>query len=262
MVALVDEADIPIRYVSKENGGKHTALKLGMELTETDYFCDCDDDDTYTTDMVGFFLGAWSQIESEGRDDICAVRSLTQYEDGRIVCSYNFDMNEMGSQFDATTLEMEYVRNQHQENQTCYSIKALRSANIWPEGYWLSDRHTFLSEGIWQGRLALKYKCRYVYHVTRKYNEATEGLMRGKMNHQRALNAFINYHMSLNEQWDYISKNKRKLLKHVGIMGAFRSLAGISVFEQMKHTIPCGMKSWILMTAPFCYLLRKIKMGN
>ena len=56
MAQLIEETDIPIRYVSKENGGKHTALKLGMELTETDYFCDCDDDDTYTVDMVDFFL--------------------------------------------------------------------------------------------------------------------------------------------------------------------------------------------------------------
>ena len=260
MMRLVDESGIPLRYVSKGNGGKHTALKLGMEVTETKYFCDCDDDDTYTPDMVDFFLKVWSQIESEGRDDIGAVRSLTQNVEGKIVCGYDFDLNEMGRQFDATTLEMEYVRYQHQENQTCYSTKALRSVDIWPTDYWLSNHHTFLSEGIWQGRLARKYKCRYVYKVTRMYNETTEGLMRGKMDHQRAINTFLNYHMLLNEQWDYISRNKRKLLKQIGIMGAFRSFAGISVFEQMGHIIPFSLKCWTLMAAPFCYLLCKIKL--
>lgn len=49
---LAESSDFDIKYVKKENGGKHTALMLGIELTETELFLCVDSDDTLTNDAV------------------------------------------------------------------------------------------------------------------------------------------------------------------------------------------------------------------
>ena len=54
--AFADKADFPVRYVYKENGGKHTAYNLALELACGDWFLCVDSDDMLAENAVEIIL--------------------------------------------------------------------------------------------------------------------------------------------------------------------------------------------------------------
>lgn len=55
-------ADFNIRYYYKQNGGKHTAWNMALELIETEYFICLDSDDALTDDALERMLFHWDSI--------------------------------------------------------------------------------------------------------------------------------------------------------------------------------------------------------
>ena len=79
---LIKQSEITIRYLRKENGGKHTALNLGISNIESPLTFIVDSDDTLTPDAVGTIL---SVHEKYGKNDrLCGYAFLRQYPDGKI----------------------------------------------------------------------------------------------------------------------------------------------------------------------------------
>lgn len=65
--ALIDEMKIKIIYIHKENGGKHTAINLGVDMIETPYVFIVDSDDYITDKAIEFINNTIQQgdIESD-----------------------------------------------------------------------------------------------------------------------------------------------------------------------------------------------------
>lgn len=61
-------ADFPIRYYWKENGGRHTAVNYSYSLIHTDYVVTCDSDDELMPDAIEKMIRTWRIIESSGRN--------------------------------------------------------------------------------------------------------------------------------------------------------------------------------------------------
>jgi len=251
---LLRISQIPMMYIQKENGGKHSAFKVALENCETEFFQCMDDDDVYFPEAVDFFLGKWKEIKSQGKWEVGAIRTLTLNQDGTYRTKFDVT-KELGREFDMTTLEMNYVQNKRMENWTCYDTEKLRSVDLFPKDYWLHDRHKFFLESIWQGRFARKYKCRYVYLALREYNDQeTQSLTRGKKNEQRCMDTFINSHLVLNEQYDYIRRDKKQLLRRVISTGRVRLDAHISLISQLAHCQNAGIKLLLILFYPISFM--------
>lgn len=48
----IEEKLVEIKYIKKENGGKHTAIELANQVCQTAYICCCDSDDFLSDDAV------------------------------------------------------------------------------------------------------------------------------------------------------------------------------------------------------------------
>ena len=53
------QASFPVRYVKKDNGGKHTAINLGVSMISSGLTFIVDSDDWLTEDAVSTILGAY-----------------------------------------------------------------------------------------------------------------------------------------------------------------------------------------------------------
>lgn len=258
-VQLLNRNDIPILYISKVNGGKHSAFEAALNETCTEYFMCMDDDDLYAENAVETFLTEWEKIKKEGLiNNIGAIRTLTKEEDGHIVMRGVFPDNMYGKKIDQTTLESNYIKKEYFENWTCYRTDALKQCDLFPKNYWLSNNHKFFSEAIWQGRFARKYKCRYYFVVLRQYRHDTDtSIIRGIKNKQHYLDMFINTKLILDEQLDYIKKDTLSLLKSAAIVSILRVKLSIPIAQLLKNTKSNTLKIFYILSFPFAWMSQK-----
>lgn len=208
---LLSKEVLPLLYISKENGGKHSAFKAALEQCETTYFQCMDDDDIYAPESVDYYLRKWEEIKRQQDDEIGAIRTLSKKTDG----TYSADF-EISGGYKASTIEVNYEMNRHMENWTCYETAKLRSIDLF-KPYWMSDHHKFVLESIWQTRFARKYKCYYDNVALREYREDDNvSLMRGIKSRQHYIDTFLNMKVSLDEQYDLILKYRKNSLKKRG----------------------------------------------
>lgn len=255
---FLKKEELPMLYVSKPNGGKHSAFKDAFELTKTKYFMCLDDDDIYSEKAVEVLLNEWERIEAEKDNEIGAIRTLTFDEDNNCIMSNPVvESDQMGKRFDVSSLDRVYKDKVIQENWTCYLTKALMQINLFGP-YWLCEQHKFFSEGIWQARFARKYKCRYFYVVLRTYRrDTTTSLSRAVKSRQHYLDMFINAKLSLDEKWDYLKLNKRGLFENIMIVSVLRHKLKIPFRELQMHTENRLLKIAFFILYPFNYLIKK-----
>ncbi len=234
---LLEKNEIPMLYISKENGGKHSAFKVAFEECKTRYFQCMDDDDIYSEKSVETFLKIWDTINKENKKEVGAIRTLARRPNGGYATNFNVGGEDINKYTDASTLEMNYIYHRHQENWTCYRTDALREIDLFPENYWMAEQHKFFTEGIWQSRFARKYKCRYVNIALREYRDDAEvSLIRAFKSRQHYVNMFINTKMMLDENYDYICKSTANLLKNIALLQLLRNYLGISNKELSRNT--------------------------
>lgn len=76
------DADFPIQYIYKENGGKHTALNTGFDLIETELTFIVDSDDVLTTDAIANIVMEWDKIKNK---DLAGIAFLRGYDEKRVI---------------------------------------------------------------------------------------------------------------------------------------------------------------------------------
>lgn len=80
--SIQEDGIISIEYLYKENGGKHTAVNVGVRCVDTKYVFIVDSDDVLTKDAVSNIFIADSEYKCVS--DICGYSFLRKYPDERI----------------------------------------------------------------------------------------------------------------------------------------------------------------------------------
>lgn len=261
---ILEKNELPMLFISKPNGGKHSAFEAVFNEARSEYFMCMDDDDIYFPEAISTYLSEWDRIKQEDElEKIGAIRTITQEEDGSIVSGKVFDNSLFGKRIDQTTLESNYVKHEFYENWTCYRTGALRSVDLFPKDYWMHDQHKFFSEGIWQGRFARKYQCRYYHVVLREYRHDTEtSITRSNKNRQHYVDMFINTKMILDEHLDYIEKSPSHFIQDVAIVSILRHKLRISLKELLKNTKSVLLKCCFILATPLACLVRNPKISK
>lgn len=86
---------IPIRYIKKTNGGKHTAINTGVQTAAGELFVILDSDDQLLPDALKLI---WSAYQKYKDQNIGGIIGLTSYPDGKIIGT-NFPEHEMIAAF-------------------------------------------------------------------------------------------------------------------------------------------------------------------
>ena len=95
---LQEKSDFPIRYIYKSNGGKHTALNVGIQTICSELIFIVDSDDCVTDDAVESILKIHKKYRSQ--NSICGYAFLRAFPDGK-VNGKKFDVDEkIGSYID------------------------------------------------------------------------------------------------------------------------------------------------------------------
>ena len=95
---LQEKSDFPIRYIYKSNGGKHTALNVGIQTICSELTFIVDSDDCVTDDAVESILKIHKKYRSQ--NSICGYVFLRAFPDGK-VNGKKFDVDEkIGSYID------------------------------------------------------------------------------------------------------------------------------------------------------------------
>lgn len=253
---ILNKNEFPILLISKPNGGKHSAFEAAFNEVKTEYFMCMDDDDIYSSEAVKTYLEEWDRIKEEGKFGIIgAIRTITQEEDGSIVSKKPFDQSFLGTRKDQTTLESNYIHHEGFENWTCYRTEALRNIDLFPKNYWMHDQHKFFSEGIWQGRFARKYQCRYFFVILREYRHDTKtSIIRSDKGRQHYVDMFINTKIILDEQLDYLKKFPRAFFQNLAIVSILRHKLGISLSDLLRNTQSALLKTCYVIISPFACL--------
>lgn len=95
---LQEKSDFPVRYIYKNNGGKHTALNVGIQTICSELIFIVDSDDCVTDDAVESILKIHKKYRSQ--NNICGYAFLRAFPDGKIN-GKKFDVDErIGSYID------------------------------------------------------------------------------------------------------------------------------------------------------------------
>ncbi|MBR4239423.1 MAG: glycosyltransferase family 2 protein [Prevotella sp.] len=76
------EERIPIRYIYKENGGKHSALNVAFREVKSELLFIVDSDDVLTSDAVETILKDWASVRDK---NLCGVSYLRGYSETEVI---------------------------------------------------------------------------------------------------------------------------------------------------------------------------------
>ena len=83
-----------LKYFKKENGGKHTALNVGIKTaSDTELFMILDSDDWLKPDALEFFFNTWNDIDSTEQEKYCGVMAKSADQNEKILGN-NFKDNQ------------------------------------------------------------------------------------------------------------------------------------------------------------------------
>jgi glycosyltransferase involved in cell wall biosynthesis len=229
----------PIRYVRKENGGKHTAHNVGLSLARGRYFAIIDSDDWYPPQALGLLVAAWAAMLPAEREAFANVEGLCCLADGTLVGS-PFPSDRHVSDNYAILRE----RERHGDTKGMYRTEVLR-AYPFPEGF---DGMLVPESLVWN-RIARRYSTLFINQVTGFNEYRADGLTRGgEARRLRSAEPFLLYHRELLEVATRgrfrIKANLVRLWLRAGRPSGRTLPGGVGGVEDLAATVVGRMLHW------------------
>ncbi len=204
--SFIQENRIPIKFINKENGGKHTAWKVATPLFEGRYVLTVDDDDIIPSNTLSLFDKYWSDLErSPQYENFWEIRSRCSREDGTLV-----GKKLPLPYFDSDYNEISYVYKNYCEMDGCRKVEILRNEAAVPDKFLFQDQVSNFPENIRWSRAARVYKTRFVPDITRIYLTTENSLCASNngsgRNMRKTYNTIVGAYYALKEQRDLMYK--------------------------------------------------------
>lgn len=172
---LQEKSDFPIRYIYKSNGGKHTALNVGIQTICSELIFIVDSDDCVTDDAVESILKIHKKYRSQ--NNICGYAFLRAFPDGK-VNGKKFDVDEkIGSYIDVRVNGDDTGADKAEVFKT-HCLKEFP----FPE----YPNEKFLGEDLVWVRMARKYEMVHINKAIYTGNYLEDGLTNNRRKHNIA----------------------------------------------------------------------------
>lgn len=172
--SVVREAAFAVRYLRKENGGKHTAVNLGVRQAEGELVFIADSDDMLMPESVETVLKAWAEVrENEAMGGIAGLDISAK--DGQVV----------GSGLPRQVIDCNAMDIRFKYHVTGDLKEVFRTSVLQAYPFPQIQNEKFCPEQLCWFRIAQKYRLRYInrplYVADYQENGITSGITRARM---------------------------------------------------------------------------------
>lgn len=240
--SFISEGKISIRYFWQENGGKHSAINLGVNEAKSAWFFIVDSDDYVTNDAIEKIKEECKAIEYDDR--FCGVSGRRQRPDGSIIG--NKQANRI---IDATFLDFFYVINS--KIYDCADVYKTTILKKYP--FPIVEGEIFVAEGIVWNRLSnAGYLLRFIDEVYVVCEYRDDGLSKASIRNRYRCSIlstlfyselavshipFKYSFMALINYWrfSFSKKNNKKRIKGISVwLNIIAYFAGYILFQRDK----------------------------
>lgn len=172
---LQEKSDFPIRYIYKSNGGKHTALNVGIQTICSELTFIVDSDDCVTDDAIESILKIHKKYRSQ--NNICGYAFLRAFPDGK-VNGKKFDVNEkIGSYIDVRV---------NGDDTGADKAEVFKTHCLKEFPFPVYPNEKFLGEDLVWVRMARKYEMVHINKAIYVGNYLEDGLTNNRRKHNIA----------------------------------------------------------------------------
>lgn len=240
ILSYKNEVQYPVKYIKKENGGKHTALNIAWDIADGEFMIQCDADDELLPHSITYLLGQYNLIPEEKREQYWCVlgRCVTQHGDF-VGDTYPQDINKLSFEEQnevASRIGGEKVGLQKRDKFMDYRFPYPIAVKFISEGY------------LWE-QINEKYMTWYTNEVVRVYYVMEGGSLSDKPKTKQAFSSF-----AFNSKWQYQRHRNLKTLLYYEIAFCL-STKTYKENHPLFKGFDFGTRLLLTMFAPMCYLL-------
>jgi glycosyltransferase len=195
----IQNAEFPIRYIKKSNGGKHTAINRGVREANGELILILDSDDTLPADSLATIAHYYEQCK--GYKDCAGVCGLMAHHDGQLIGS-GFPKEPMYE----SALQFRYAE---EGNVTGDLLEVYKTSVMREFPFPEIENEKFCPESLVWNRIANKYKL-FCFNKVIYYRDYLEGGLTSKIVRIR-MNSPIASTMTYAEMLDYNISLKWKI---------------------------------------------------
>lgn len=196
---FIKTAFFEIKYIYKENGGKHTAINRALQETDAELFLIADSDDAFRADSLEVFINTWDSIPEDVRQEYKGVIARCYDADtGKGIGAFPkkvFDSNDLDALF---KLKLRFEKWNIVRTDVMKEI-------AFPEP---NEKLKFYPETVVWCRMARKYKTRYIDETLRAYYRDQDNSL-VKTGNSRSRESTYLWQYYLNEAVDYLLRNPK-----------------------------------------------------
>lgn len=223
---LQEKSDFPIRYIYKSNGGKHTALNVGIQTICSELTFIVDSDDGVTDDAVESILKIHQKYRSQ--NNICGYALLRAFPDGK-VNGKKFDVDEkIGSYIDVRV-------NGDDTSADKAEVFKTHCLKKFPFPEYPDEK--FLGEDLVWVRMARKYEMVHINKVIYIGNYLKDGLTNNRRKHNIASPVGCMHRAEEFMEPDLKIKYRIKGGLQYIVYGKFAGVKIIDLIRKSKHKV-------------------------
>ena len=229
---FMDNTEIPVLYIKKENGGVHTARNRGTLEARGEILTGLDSDDEFTDDALETVIAAWDSIPDKEKSLYREVVAKCMDAEGhKIGAAFPDDINYLPSD------KAEKILTKIKGDHAGFDVSKIRKENLWPE----PEGITFVTEDILWKKLGQKYRSWYINNAVKIIHmDGESSLSRTKIwTVQSCKNIRWNYSYMLNHSGIYLGSKYNKWF----MIPRFCVFGHVLHFHGQKDTVYLEKKS-------------------
>lgn len=186
------DSEINIKYIKKQNGGKHTALNVGIQDAKGEFFLILDSDDMLVETALEDLYAQWVNIPNNIKNEYCGIMGRCCDINGKLIG------NEFPSEgFISSYVDFHFVTGPKMGGYgDCCEI--IRTNILKEYSYPESENFMFVPEAYIFDQIGTKYKILCTNKVFKIVEYLTDGITKNKIQHiQKNQFGYLEYYVCL-----------------------------------------------------------------
>lgn len=236
----IKEEKIDIRYYKKKNGGKASALNMGIALLETPYAVCLDSDDYFTDKAIEQALIELERVRNN--NDICGILALRSHEDGSVLGG-----REIPASYDGVSAENLLIEENLRTEFICFYKTDILKSFRFPK----YEGEKFVPPSWMMFAITRDYK----YKVSHDRFCICEYISDGITKNKKKIIINNPHGYSCAKLWYFeLSKKPKQIVKH-GVM----YVCGCIIAKDREWLKNTTRKVWAIGLYPFAYLVYRTR---
>lgn len=255
---FIGEFKIDIKYYWKENGGKHTAMKMAYNLASTEWMVTLDSDDELVPSAIERFINEINIIEGGFPGyRIVEIRARCCYPNGDKVGFFELPVNT--SHLDSFWQEMVLKKHNHNEYLMCQRVETLRAVFSNLNTEWLDHKLKYIGEESFWSQITSYGLTRYLNVCLRIVHiDSGNSLLRNIDKSSVYYKDILTSYLFLKSNLEYFFWNPHYFLSYGLKYLLAGSYVGISILTLYRKAEGFKFRLFLVLIFPISLFIRMI----